>query len=467
MIPAAPDIVQNTQRALRDINRSIEHYPHSHAAVVLAVIYQRYLKFCEEDGRWRFWNGLRWVSDSAAAVVNRLIIDLIGRHLLPLLTGLTPYQRSAMLGHGYLRNVEQQLRLIQDLHVKLAAFDADPFLIGTPGGAVDLRNGRLVKPQPEMMITLQTGCDPAGRRDRAPMWEAFIDWLCCGDKPLARFIRMWFGISLIGNVRDQRITFFWGDSANGKSVLFRAIARAAGSYHETASPSLFMVHGSGSSTGLTPGLIKVLRKRVVTGTEVPKGAEWDTQTIKQICSDEALAARQLFEAEVSIEPRCTVSLAANDLPAFTGLDDAVRRRFLTVHCRAKRAPAEQRMDYGLELFEAEGPGILRWMIEGAMDREMNGFIEPEVVRVASEEYFESEDVLAEFIAERYDRAAEGVVSSTELFTEWQAFNKALGRPRDMTHTMLSLRMQRMGFSKAREGGTGRMLFKGLTPKTLW
>lgn len=462
MIPAAPDITHNTQLALAGVNRGLEQYPHAHAAAALAMIYRRYLRWCREQERWYYWNGLRWEHEDAAVVVHRILVEFIVRDIHPLLAELTAYQRSSMLGRNYLNAVEKLLTCQRGVPIGFAEFDANPFLIGTPSTTIDLRTGKPRPAVPEDLITMCTACDVAPKKEKASQWEAFLKWITVGNKDLARFFRMWFGLSLIGNNRDQKILFLWGDSANGKSVLLRAIGLVVGHYHRTASPSLFMARRPSDHGGATPGLANILFGRVVTGTEVPKGAEWDNQLIKQLCSDEPVSARKLFQDEIAVEPRCTPTIAGNDLPTMTGLDDAIKRRFLTVHCRAKRAAAEQIADYGKELAEAEGPQILRWLVDGALDRQLQGFVEPSVVSEASNAYFDSEDVLARFIAENYERDIEGVVGTTELFKAWQEYNHGLGRPRDMTMTAFSLKIQRMGFTKALNG-KNQSVIRGLRP----
>lgn len=459
MIPTGPDIDKNIKNALGLLDRNLDMCPDSFAAMAIGSVFQRHLRYCYDTKEWLFWNGTVWQREKATAALNTWCCWFIVRHLHPALPSLTPYRRSSMLNHKYLTSVREQLQLDRRLLVSFADFDADPYRIGTPSGTVDLTNGKLYAPAPEHMISRQTRCDVAGRKDKAPQWTAFLNWMTQGDKDLARFLQMWLGLSLVGNARDQKIVFLWGDSANGKSVLLRAAARVAGSYHHTASLHTFMVKQK--QGGANPNLVDLLGSRMVTGTEVPKGAEWDTQMIKQICSDEEISERRLYSNPVSIEPRCNVTLAGNDLPAFTGLDDAVKRRFVTVHCRAKVADADRIDDYGKELVDAEGPAILRWLVEGALDRHNNGLIIPESVRVASAEYFDSEDVLARFVAERYEVDPDGSESSTEMFRDWQDYNKGLGRPHDLTQTAFGLRLHKMGFPKGRQGGTGRMLIKGL------
>lgn len=460
------DAQQRLDAATARLDTGANQLPHSVAAAIIGTAYRRYLRCCEGAKQpWRFWNGNRWQSDGARAFINDIIRQAVYTHFQPMMTGLTPHHRANMLSHSWLDKVEKQLQLHSPLLCKVTDFDADPWLLGTPRGTVDLRTGRFSRPEPEQMISMQTAVDPAPKSEKTPMWTAFLKWMTCSDAAAARFLRMWNGVSLIGHAADQRMLFMHGDSANGKSVFLRAIGLVAGSYHATAAAATFMQHKGGGS-GPNPNLVKILGARLVTGSEIPKGAEWDNQIVKMICSDEQVEARKLYENDNGMAPRCSVSLSGNDLPMFTGLDDAVRRRFRTMHCKAKRAPNEQVLDYGKELVEAEGPGILRWGIEGALDRYTNGFIEPEAIAVASREYFDSEDTLAQFMAEEFVHDAGHEILTRDAFRKWVAFNQEQGRPRDLNTTAFVLHLKRMGFTVEREStAQRRSVIKGLRDMT--
>jgi len=464
----APDIRSRLDAAAAQLNTGLRKLPHQMAAACIAGAYQRYIRYCEDSRQWLVWDNTHWRSEKGPAAINAIIVSVVHSHFAPMMTSLTPTEHANLLTNGWLSQVEQQLRLQLPLVCGSADFDADPWMLGTPRGVIDLRNGRFQKAQPEHMISMQAAVDPAPKGTKTPQLSAFLKWMTCNETEVERFTRMYLGRALVGNNSDQKMLFMWGDSANGKSVLLRSVALAAGSYHATATAATFMQRPGGGH-GPNPNLVKILRARLVTGTEVPKGAEWDNQVIKQICSDEEIEARRLYENGEGMAPRCTVALAGNDLPTFSGLDDAIKRRFLTMHCKAKRQASEQIADYGRELFEAEGPGILRWMIEGALDRHVNGFVIPRAIAEASQEYFDSEDVLAQFVDENYKRDPDGSVGTTTMYDNWQQFSKRLGRPRDLTLTAFVLRLHKMGFESGRDSNRTHRVIKGLasfTPKDL-
>jgi putative DNA primase/helicase len=71
--------------------------------------------------------------------------------------------------------------------VTAEVWDADPFLLGTPGGTVTLRTGRLRPSDPADGITKMTAVAPAERAD-CPLWLQFLEEATGGDADLIRFL---------------------------------------------------------------------------------------------------------------------------------------------------------------------------------------------------------------------------------------------------------------------------------------
>jgi putative DNA primase/helicase len=79
------------------------------------------------------------------------------------------------------------------------------------------------------------------------------------------------------------------------------------------------------------------------------------------------------------------------------VDEAARRRFNIVPFLHEPARPDRQLEGKLK---AEWPAILRWMIEGYLDWQKNGLARPEIVVAATNEYFEAQDVIGRWLAER-------------------------------------------------------------------
>src|SRR5690349_18108549 len=107
--------------------------------------------------------------------------------------------------------------------VTSAAWDQDPFLLGTPGGTVDLRTGQLRPADPADGVTKITAVAPAERAD-CSRWLQFLNETFGGDAGLIRFLQQWCGYCLTGDVREHALVFGSGSGGNGKSVLVNTIS---------------------------------------------------------------------------------------------------------------------------------------------------------------------------------------------------------------------------------------------------
>jgi putative DNA primase/helicase len=69
------------------------------------------------------------------------------------------------------------------------------------------------------------------------------------------FLQQWLGLSLTGDVSEQKLAFFYGKGGNGKSVLIDAVSYVAGDYGETVPIETFLDQGKARNAGqATPDL---------------------------------------------------------------------------------------------------------------------------------------------------------------------------------------------------------------------
>jgi putative DNA primase/helicase len=74
------------------------------------------------------------------------------------------------------------------------------------------------------------------------------------------FLQQWLGLSLTGDVSEQKLAFFYGKGGNGKSVLIDAVSYVAGDYGETVPIETFLDQGKARSAGqATPDLSRCCR----------------------------------------------------------------------------------------------------------------------------------------------------------------------------------------------------------------
>jgi P4 family phage/plasmid primase-like protien len=125
------------------------------------------------------------------------------------------------------------------------------------------------------------------------------------------------------------------------------------------------------------------------------------------------------------KPTHTLFMAVNHLPEVKSGGDGFWRRLRKIDFR-KTIPADKRKENLAQLLVAEeGPGILQWMIDGAVRLTNQGFHEPESVKMATQSYRHEEDHIAKFLDEKTILADTGSVTKTAIFNayrDWCAEN---------------------------------------------
>jgi putative DNA primase/helicase len=141
------------------------------------------------------------------------------------------------------------------------------------------------------------------------------------------------------------------------------------------------------------------------------------------------------------------------------VDDAARRRFNVVPFTRKPAKPDKQLENKLK---AEWPGILRWMIEGCLDWQENGLIQPKSVADATATYFSEQDTLRQWLDECCDTGVNDAGTLAALFKSWTDYALANGE-KPGTTKWFSQAMQRFGFVSVKHtpGENGKRGFTGV------
>jgi len=289
-------------------------------------------------------------------------------------------------------------------------FDENRMLLGTPGGTVDLRTGKLRPAQRSDMITKLTACAPASPGTLPERWLAFLDEIFDGDAELIALMKRVAGYSLTGMTNEHKLLFLYGTGRNGKSVFLNTLTQILGDYARRAAAETFLnTNGDKHATGLA----SLQGARLVAGSELPVGKTWDESVIKDLTGGDRMTARFMRGDFFDFDPQLTLMIAGNNQPSFRGVDEAIRARVVLIPFTVTIPP--ERRDKNLpDKLAAEAPAILRWAIDGALDWQERGLDVPANVAAASKEYMDDEDTLAQFLMDETALDASGFVTTTDL-----------------------------------------------------
>src|SRR5262249_30843915 len=126
-------------------------------------------------------------------------------------------------------------------------------------------------------------------------------------------------------------------------------------------------------------------------------------------------------------------------------------------------PAERDKDLPYKL-EAEWPAILRWCMDGCLEWQRCGLAPPDSVRAATDTYFAEQDIIKQWVDEcTQDGGPFAVTRLSVLFESWKQWCEG-SNIKPGNSIALSDELQKQGFEKVREPGTGKTAFRGLAIK---
>jgi putative DNA primase/helicase len=367
-------------------------------------------------GQWFRYDGARWRKDDTLHAFD--LARRICREASAECNGKEG-AKAALASARTVAAVERLARSDRRIAATVDQWDADPWLLNTPDGVIDLRTGHL---RPHLADDYMTKITATGSYGDCLLFLAFLDKIMGGDAELIAFIRRALGYAVTGLTREHALFFGYGTGANGKSVLLSTVASILGDYHKTAPIETFTVSGGDRH----PTDIAMLRgARLVTATETEEGREWAEARIKQLTGGDRVSARFMRQDFFEFIPQFKLFVAGNHRPGLRSVDEAIRRRLYLTPFAVTIPPDERDADLA-EKLKAEWPGILAWIIKGCIEWQAKGLAAPKAVTAATAEYLESEDALAAWIDERCERDPRAWASSSALFVSWAEWATAAG-----------------------------------------
>lgn len=304
-----------------------------------------------------------------------------------------------------------------NLSERLDSLDADPLAINCATGTVrftvvdgrDPRTGKdtgasptvTVRQAPHDRKDLITKCmpvnfDPDAAPPEGKKFDAFLRRVQPNEE-MRRFIQRWFGLSMSG-IPVQKLAFFYGHGANGKSVLVDLICRIMDDYAATAPIEALTGQSRRGGSDATPELIPLIGARAVRSSEPEQGERFKEGMIKSLTSGEPIPVRALHSDFVFIKTFFKLTISGNHKPEIRGTDDGIWRRVLLVPFDVQIPEAERDPNLGEALW-AERDAVFAWMVEGLRDYLEGGLQVPAQVTDATDGYRKDSDPVGAFLAE--------------------------------------------------------------------
>jgi putative DNA primase/helicase len=248
----------------------------------------------------------------------------------------------------------------------LARWDAEPWELHTPGGVVDLKTGKLLRPEPSRMGLLRTAATPAPEGARPELLLTLLNFAFDGDAEAIGYVQRAFGLALVGTVIEHCLIVLLGAAQTGKTTALEAVQHALGSYAIACASDFWM---ASAAVRHTEEFARLKGKRIAITSEIDPSARFDLARLKKLTGGDTLTGGFKHRATFDFRPSHTALIALNAMPHLAGADDAIRRRLRVI--RYNRIPAV--CDPTLQVrLQAEAPEILRWLIDGCLAWQADG-----------------------------------------------------------------------------------------------
>lgn len=386
-----------------------------------------------EVGSWFVWTGVYWrqamdveIEHLAKETVKALVHE-IDDHPEPaeFFKWCATSQQAKMV-----TNIVKLAKSDPRVAVPAAELDKHPHLLGVANGVVDLTTGDLLPPDPELRITRVAGCeyDPAAR---CPLFERTVADVFNDDQETVEFFQRLTGYTLTGNPNQDVMVIPFGNGSNGKSTVLGAVRKAFGGYARAAEAGTFVSDGKGGSNagGAREDLVRLRGARFVYVNEPDEGGELREGAVKAMTGGDAITARAMYStASVEILPTWVVFMPTNHKPIVKGNDNGIWRRLMLLPFTRnfENDPTVAKDPARESKLVAELPGILAWLVKGALAYQAKGLVQAGVVKKASAEYREDMDLLAEWRNECCEVGPGFSESASVLWKSWEEYAKNRG-----------------------------------------
>jgi putative DNA primase/helicase len=362
-------------------------------------------------------------------------------------------------GASFSRHVEQASRVDPLITVSASAWDTDPMLLGTPAGVFDLATGELVTDANRDRVTKLTGVAPAPRGTDHPIWSQFLHQATGDDAALIAWLQRAAGYIITGSMIEEIFFFFYGDAGTGKGTWLRTIARILGDYAYQLPAELFDAR---SRVNPEYQRAKLAGRRAAFASETEAGNQLAEGLIKELTGNEGkINAREPYGKPFEFDAQAKLILVSNHAPRLRGgRSRAMERRLRLVPFEHPPATPDTALKAALE---TEYPAILRWVLDGCLAWQRNGIGTCDAVARATDDYFQDQDTIGQWIKERIDIGEKLSTNRTALYSDFTTWAHGAGEAPAKTGEFYEALRRRFGITEKPVRGVRYFPTVGLRP----
>ena len=453
--PADSALLQRKIDALSALNQTDDGN-----ARAIVELYGDRIRYVHQAGIWRVYDR-RW-HDDLTGEVERLAVKTAKQLYEAAGVSNAPAKDRQRMASWAIRSESQSkvsavLNALQrqpEIATLLNQWDRDKMLLGLQEGAIDLKTGSYLPPDPTRLISKAVGCeyDPTAT---APRTDNFLFEICGADPDLDAFIRRAIGYSLTGMDSEQCFMVLHGNGKNGKGTLLKTLKALLNEYAVTSDFESFTEQKFQKSS--TNDIARLAGVRFVSAQESKENCRLAEGTVKKLTGGDPINARFLYHEDFEFRPEFKLWLACNHKPIIKGTDDGIWRRIRLI-------PFTQQFDVnqepGLEdMLLSELPGLLNMAISYSLQWQSSTLGAPESVKSATQNYRGDMDIIGQFIDDCIKPNTLFDVPAKNLYDKYVKWCEQNGE-RCASQRALGLKLKERGFFN--QHGRNGDFWKGLS-----
>ncbi|NJE08563.1 hypothetical protein E3E31_08520 [Thermococcus sp. M39] len=307
-------------------------------------------------------------------------------------------------------------------YVSRDEFDKNPYIVNCKNGLLDIENWTFLPHTPEYLSLRQINAE--FNPDAVP--RRFLQFLSevLGTPEDSVTITQFFGYTLLGDNRYEKILILFGSGKNGKSTLLNVLTAFLGEENVLTRPLQELIESKFARADLYGKMVNI-------SDDIPWKAFKSTGLLKMLTSRTLVTAEKKFKNSFQFENRAKFIFAGNILPRAHDGTEAFYRRLLIV-VFPKTIPPKKRDPQLLEKLTTpeELSGILNLALAGlALLIHHNGFICDKSPDEIEELYEKLSNPVAMFVEEFIVRDRDAWVPKDELYAIYLDFCKSKKLPK--------------------------------------
>jgi putative DNA primase/helicase len=419
------------------------------------------IRFCHSRGIWLTWDGRRWATDAKGHIWRFMkeVVRQLGHEAAEAkdveLRERT-YKWAIYSERKKVLQASMDLAFSEEVIAIVAEdMDRDPWLLNCPNGTIDLRTGELRSHRQEDLLSKLASCnyDPDAE---CPRWKEALGVIFDGDEELIAYVKRALGYSMTGDVSAQSLFLCYGTGRNGKNTVLDTVRSILKDYATVAAPRILLTAGQNDHPAMIADL---LGARFVPTSEVDEGERLAESLVKRLTGDSTIKARFMHQNPFEFKITFKLWMAVNSKPEISGTDKGIWSRIKVIPFDTFIPPERRIPNLSDILIREEAPGILAWLVQGCLEWQGAGLMEPPRVLDAIKNYQSEQDVFGDFLAERVvdhtrnellrDKAR---VKADDLYACYMEWCRVNGIKLPLTARKFSLELTKRGFPSRSNNG---------------